>query len=155
MSHLQLFESRPNKSIYFTDIDSEERPFFQYNVFELDSLPNSYLPNNDSFFELSDCNAFEKIQSVIKDALSRQKSENEYPANYSERIIKRKDSENYYNRIHGKITTLSPIKSYKSFDFGSIGNLIANKLEHQKTTKYASFAKSEPINREKYASQYN
>lgn len=95
-SHLDLFESRSNETIYFTDINSHNKSFSQYDSFELESFPKIYSPNNDNFFEKSDSKAFGKIKSVIIDSLSRQKSENEYSKIYGVSIFKYKDNKTHH-----------------------------------------------------------
>lgn len=100
ISHLELFEKRPNKTVFYTDIDSNNKSFSYYDSFELVSLPPNYYPNSDNFFDVSDCNSIEKIKSVIINSLSRQKSENEYSIVYSIRVLKHKEVKSvYFNQV--------------------------------------------------------
>lgn len=157
LSHLELFENRPNKTIYFTDIASHNKSFFHYEAFQLENLPNSYIPNNDNFFEPLDCNAFEKIKSVVINALSRQKSENEYSESYSMGISKHKEIKSvYYNTIHDDFKTITNrLLRSKSFNFDIMSDLTSNKLEYSKFESYHSFKKPEPTKRKEYANQYS
>ena len=61
ISHLQLFENRPNKTVYYMDIDAQNKPFYLYDAYELNNIPENYLPNSYNFFELSDCDAYKKL----------------------------------------------------------------------------------------------
>ena len=108
ISHLELFEKRPNKKVFFTDIDSTNKLFSHYGAFEIVSLPPSYYPNSDNFFEISDCNSIEKIKSVIINSLSRQKSENEYSIAYNIKVLKHKEKKlAYFNKIQNTIQSAS------------------------------------------------
>jgi len=157
ISHLELFENRPDEAIYFMDIDIQNKPFFQYVAFQLDNLPDAYVPNNDNFFEFSDCNAFEKIKSVIIDSLSRQKSENEYSKIYRVRVLKHKEiKSNYFNRINGDFKTIPySITHSKPFNFQIMGILTSNSFENANIKSYASFKKTEALKRKEYANHYN
>lgn len=97
ISHLGLFQNRPDDTLFFTDIDSNNKSFYHYEVSPIKDLPNKYIPNKDNYFEVSDCIAFEKIESVVIDSLSRQNSENEYSGTYRPHILKRAEIKSIYS----------------------------------------------------------
>lgn len=142
LSHLKLFGSRPNDSIYFTDIDFHNKPFYNYDIFRIEVLPNSYIPNSDNFFNQSDCNAFEKIKSVVIDSLSRQKSENEYPKHFRASNFKSKEIKSiYFNRVSRDLKIIvNPITHSRSFNIEASNS---------------GFKESDSIQSKEYANQYN
>jgi hypothetical protein len=78
ISHLELFNKRPDEIIYYTDIDDSNRPLAEYQLTELSEIPPEYIPNIDNYFEISDCPSVSTLESVILKSLSRRKQENEY-----------------------------------------------------------------------------
>lgn len=78
ISHLEVFNHKPEGNVFFIDIDAKNNPFYNYDALALKDIPEMYYPNDENFFDKAACNSFEKIRSVIIDSLSRQKSENEY-----------------------------------------------------------------------------
>ncbi len=108
ISHLVLFENRPDKTVYFTDIDSISESFSYYDCFEVENLPKDYYPNEDNFFDLSDCISYEKINSVISSSLSRQKSENSYFSVESSTNIST-DEENKLKKFYLNQIQIEPI----------------------------------------------
>lgn len=81
ISHFELFQERPQKAIFYTDIDSKSSPIFPYTAFEILILPDSYLPNKDNYFIKEDCHSYSRILAVVKNSISRQKQGNEYVEN--------------------------------------------------------------------------
>lgn len=138
LAYSELFESRLNNEIYFADIDSHNKPFFYYDAFQIESLPDTYLPNKDIFFEQSDCNAFEKIRSVIIDSLSQKKSKNEYSRIYRAHILKNKE-----NKL---IHTVYHMEHSKFFNFEIRNNLISDNIGYEKFRTYSSFKRKEHAN---------
>ncbi len=105
ISHLELFEKRPTRTVYFTDIDSKNKPCHSYDAFEIADLPTKYYPNSDNLFDVSDCKSFDTIKSVIINSLSRHKLDNEYPAKYSIKILKQLEGKSiYFNQISSTLT---------------------------------------------------
>jgi hypothetical protein len=159
LSHLKLFANRPNGTVYFTNIDSHNKPFFNYDVFQIENLPDSYIPNDDNFFEQSDCNTFEKIVSIVGNTLSKQKYENEYPKNYLVSLLKHKETKPiYYNKVHSGLRTIRDhnlITRSKSFNLEEVNDLNSNNVEYTKFATYSNSKKPEPIKRREYANQYN
>lgn len=116
ISHFELFEERLDKEVYFTDIDSKNKLFSNYNSFAIESLPSNYYPNGDNFFELSDCNHFEKIKSVLRNSLSKQKSENEYRITNSMQVLKRSQVKSvYFNPIQNKNNFIASSLRYAKY----------------------------------------
>ena len=132
ISHLELLENRPNKAIYVSEIDARNNHFSSYTNAKIANLPDSYLPDSDSFFELCDCISFEKIKASIIASLSRQKIENQYVPIYDIRTLKsnliKVSSEN-------KIDSLDIAKYLKhsevpGFRTEIIPNLISNSVKY-------------------------
>lgn len=112
ISHLRLFRKRPEEEVYFVDIDAKNELFSNYDAFAIEELPQNYLPNDDNFFELSDCKHFEEIEAVIINALSKQKSENRYSTIYKEKVPKRgKIRSKYSNQVNNKINSVASLVS--------------------------------------------
>lgn len=82
ISHLELFNSCPDKKFYFTDIDNKTRNF-EYQINQLTEVPLAYYPNKENYFEIEDCNSLNKIQALIIKSISRKKQENEYSIDIS------------------------------------------------------------------------
>lgn len=143
ISHLEIFEKRPEKEVYFTDIDSRNKLFSSYDSFAIERLPQTYYPNSDNFFELSDCNNFEKIKSVIINSRSKQKLENEY----SRSEVKSA----YFNRVKNKINYIAyPIIDYT--DILTVNNLSLNIIKGE---SYSIVKKHQTQDKKQYANQYN
>ncbi|TZF85002.1 hypothetical protein FW774_08530 [Pedobacter sp. BS3] len=133
ISHLELFNNRPNNSTYFTDIDHQNKPFFQYNACALKIIPDNYLPNDENFFDLSNCGSLEKIKSVIITSLSRQKSENEYSKLFKIQIHKpHYDQITCCNRIDRSTWITRKIYSNQSVNVKNQNNLsyLNNNIEY-------------------------
>lgn len=157
ISHLELFEKRPNKTVFFTDIDSNNKSFSCNNSFELVSLPPNYYPNSDNFFDISDCNSFGKIKSVIINSLSRQKSENEYSAVYNVSILKHTEAKPaYFNRVRNVPQPTPPPSRHSEVpNFEKPSDLVLNDIQNMEFKSYSRFKKQESINTKKYANWYN
>lgn len=157
ISHLELFQRRPEKKIYFADIDSRNKLFSSYNSYSIEKLPESYIPNSDNFFELSDCNYFEKIKSVIINALSKQKSENEYSTTYSVRVLKRSEVKSeYFNRVKHKISSVTfPVKHQDYTDILNLSGLPFNNIKGVTLKSHSVIKKHQSQNKKQYANQYN
>ena len=157
ISHLELFESNPDKIVYSTDIDSNHNSFIHYDFFQTEELPSEYIPSNDNYFELSDCNAYEKIMSVIINSLSRQKYENEYSNLSNVSVLKQIEIKStYYNRIPSDSRSYAfPIKRSESFNVKLVNNLTSNHVENTIFQKYSGFKLTESLKREEYANRYN
>lgn len=157
ISHLELFEKRPDKKVFFTDIDSYNKTFSFYDSFELENFPSKYYPNSDNFFDALDCNSIEKIKSVIVNSLSRQKSENEYSVVYTVRVLKHKEVKSiYFNRVQNLIKSVSlPSRYYELSNIEMLSNLVLNNIPNKEVKSYSRFKKQESIKRKKYANQYN
>ncbi|MCB0538774.1 MAG: hypothetical protein KDE33_14760 [Bacteroidetes bacterium] len=157
ISHLELFQNRPEKEVYFADIDSRNKLFSSYNSYAVESLPESYYPNNENFFELSDCNHFEKIKSVIINALSKRKTENEYSTVYSVRVLKRSEVKSaYFNRVRHKISSVAfPVRHLDYTDILTLSNLSLNNIKGVSLKTYPIVKKHQTQNKKQYANQYN
>lgn len=157
ISHLELFEKRPNKIIYFTDIKSNNTSFSYSNSYELLNLVQNYYPNSDNFFDISDCNSFEKIKSVIINSLSRQKSENEYSLVYSVNILKHREIKSaYFNRIHNETKSIPITIRYSDVTaFENTNKLVCNNIPNKSFESFSIFKKQGLTNRKEYANQYN
>ena len=155
ITHLDIFNNRPIKSVFFTDIDCQNRPFYLYDAFELNTIPTIYLPNNDIFFDLSDCYSFEKIKSVVIRSHSRQKSENEYSKFFLP--IKPKPIFNntvYFNNVYGN--RIAPKQMYNNVNISitKVTNDVnyLNNLVYPKTIIAQKFVS---IKRKEYENQYS
>ena len=157
ISHLELFEKRPEKDVYFTDIDTGNKSFYNYNSYKIESIPNAYYPNSDNFFELSDCNGFDKIKSVIINSLSKQKSENEYSIVYRVTVHKRNEVKSaYFNRVINKLNSIPyPIRHINYNDILTIANLSLNNIKGVNFESYSTVKKRQTQNKKHYANQYN
>ena len=157
ISYLELFENRPDKEIYFTDIDSRNKLFSNYDSHEIKSLPQNYYPNSDNFFDLADCKHFEKIKSVIINSLSRQKSENEYSIVYIVKVLKHSEVKSaYFNRIKNKVNAISyPVRHIKNINIHVFSNLALNNIKGISFNSYSTRKKQELQNKKQYANQYN
>lgn len=154
ISHLELFEKRPNKTVFFTDIDSNNKSFSNYDSFEIVSLVQNYYPNSDNFFDILDCNSIEKIKSVIINSLSRQKSENEYSIAYSVKVLKHTEVKSFYfNRVQNAIKSIS--FSSRHYDFEKQHGLVLNKIENMEFKSHSAFKRQELKRKKEYANQYN
>lgn len=122
ISHLELFRQRPEKSVYFTDIDFENKGYFYYGAYEIESFPKNYFPNEDSYFDPEDCNSIDRIKSIIFNSFARQKSENEYSKVYHIHNLKTKT--NYCNQPIGRRSkrTTSVNKLFKAIKFEDLKN---------------------------------
>jgi hypothetical protein len=78
LSHLTLFEKRVPQAVYCMDIDSTNKPFWNYQAYEVQKMPDSYLPNSHNFFDHEDCNSFDKIKGTLIAAILNQKYKNKY-----------------------------------------------------------------------------
>lgn len=157
ISHLELFQNRPEKEVYFADIDSRNKLFSSYNSYAIERLPETYYPNSDNFFELSDCNHFEKIKSVIINALSKRKSENEYSTVYSVRVLKRNEVKSaYFNRVSHKMGFFAfPVRHIDYTDILAQSNLSLNNIKAISLKTYSIVKKHQIQNKKRYANQYN
>lgn len=157
ISHLELFEKRPEKNIYFTDIDTGNKSFYNYDSYKVESLPNAYFPNGDNYFELSDCNSFEKIKSVIINSLSKQKSENQYSTVYRVSVHKRNEVKSvYFNRVKNKLNSIPyPIRHINYNDILTVVNLSLNNIKGLNFESYLTVKKRQTQNKKHYANQYN
>ena len=157
ISHLELFQRRPEKEIYFADIDSSNKLFSSYNSYSIEKLPESYIPNSDNFFELSDCNYFEKIKSVIINALSKQKSENEYSTAYNVRVLKQSEVKSaYFNRVKHKINSIAfPVRHLDYTEMLNLSSLPFNNIKGVTLKTHSVVKKHQSQNKKQYANQYN
>ncbi len=157
ISHLELFEKRPDKTIFFTDIDSKNKSFSQYDSFELVNLSSNYYPNSDNFFDIADCNPFEKIKSVVINSLSRKKSENEYSIVYKIRVLKHKEVKSiYFNRVQNITKSISlPSRYYEHTNIKIESSSLVFNIPNKEFKSYSTLKKQESINRKEYANQYN
>lgn len=157
ISHLELFENRPEKEIYFFDIDSRNTLFSSYDSFAIEILPQTYYPNSDNFFEFSDCKNFDKIKSVIINSLSKQKIENEYSTVNSKRVQKRTEVKHgYYNRIRNHINSItSPTRHIDYTDILTLNNLSLNNIKVLSIGTYSTAKKHQTQNKQVYANKYN
>lgn len=158
ISHLELFEKRPEKNIYFTDIDSGNKPFNNYDSFKIESLPQAYHPNSDNYFELSDCNNFDKIKSVIINSLLKQKSENEYSFVYNSVSVRKsnKVKSAYFNMVRIKLTSVPyHIRHINYTDILTLRNLSINNIKGVNFETYPTVKKRQTQNKKHYANQYN
>lgn len=157
ISHFELFERRPDKEVYFADIDSRNKLFFDYDSYEIKGLPQNYYPNSDNFFEISDCKHFEKIKSVIINSLSRQKSENEYSIVHILKVLKHREVKSaYFNRIQNKVNSISyPVRHIKHINIQVFSNLALNNIKGISFKSYSTRKKQELQKKKKYANQYN
>jgi len=157
ITHFELFERRPDKDIYFTDIDLKNQPFSDYESFALELLPQNYFPNTDNFFELCDCKHFEKIKSAIINSLSNQKSENEYSVVDSEQDLKSKNvKSSYFNRIQNNLHSIAISTQYIGYgDIQMLGKLQINNIQGISFKSYTSVKKRRFQNKKQYANQYN
>lgn len=100
ISHLELFNNRPNENIFAIDIDYRNKGYHNYKATKITELPESYLPNSNNFFSIEDCNAYEKIKARLIRVLSNQKSENEYSMPVNVEVFKiRQKKINISNKI--------------------------------------------------------
>jgi len=157
ISYLELFENRPDKEIYFTDIDSRNKLFSNYDSHEIEILPQNYCPNSDNFFDLADSKHFEKIKSVIINSLSRQKSENEYSIVYIVKVLKHSEVKSaYFNRIKNKVSAISySVRHIKDINIQVFSNLALNNIKGISFNSYSTRKKQELQNKKQYANQYN
>jgi len=157
ISHLELFQKRPEKEVYFADIDYRNKLFSDYNLYAIEKLPESYYPNSENFFEISDCNYFEKIKSVIINALSKRKSENEYSTVYGVRVLKRSEVKSvYFNRVRHKISSVAfPIRHLDYTDILTLSNLSLNNIKGLSLKTYSIVKKYQTQNKKQYANQYH
>lgn len=159
ISHLELFQTRPNQAIYFTDIEGFDSGFFHYSAFQIETLPDSYLPNEDNIFDPADCDAEAKIKLVVKDSLSRQKYENEYSRTYQVTVLKQNEGRiTFFNRIPDDFSMRS---LYHFFIKRPIvlkekrGCFDSYILSDSETRNYSNIKKTKPIKREEYANRYD
>jgi hypothetical protein len=157
ISHLELFEKRPEKSIYFTDIDAGNKSFYNYGTFKIESLPKAYYPNSDNYFELSDGNNIDKIKTLIISSLSKQKSENEYSNVYWVSVQKRNEVKSaYFNRVRNKLTSIPyPIRHTNYRHLLILVNLSLNNIKGVNFDSYPTVKKRQTQNKKQYANQYN
>ena len=157
ISHLELFEKRPEKNIYFTDIDSGNKSFNNYGIFKIESLPKAYYPNSDNYFELSDGNNIDKIKTLIISSLSKQKSENEYSNVYWVSVQKRNEVKSaYFNRVRNKLTSIPyPIRHTNYRHLLILVNLSLNNIKGVNFDSYPTVKKRQTQNKKQYANQYN
>jgi hypothetical protein len=157
ISHLELFEKRPEKNIYFTDIDSGNKSFYNYGTFKIESPPKAYYPNSDNYFELSDGNNIDKIKTLIISSLSKQKSENEYSNVYWVSVQKRNEVKSaYFNRVRNKLTSIPyPIRHTNYRHLLILVNLSLNNIKGVNFDSYPTVKKRQTQNKKQYANQYN
>jgi hypothetical protein len=157
LSHLELYLNRPDEEVFFSDIDSKSKLFFNHNSFQVTNLPISYLPLSENYFELSDCNQFEKIRSVVVNLLSKQKSKNEYSIGYRVEVLKSSIFKlSSYNRVVRKIGSVKyEVKNIDLYNIEPPRNLSSNHLKFSGITKYVVVQKSQTQNKKHYANQYN
>lgn len=158
ISHLEVFKNKPSNDVYFSDIDYQSKTFSPYNTCKITVLPENYLPNNDNFFDSSDCNAFEKIKSAIIRSLSRQKSENEYSQLYSIGILKNNYGKSIYlNKVNNRLiyTQYPLIKKLESSNAKIETKTIHINIGHPNFTAYSNFKNLETNKGKEYANQYN
>ena len=157
ISHLELFEKRPEKNIYFTDIDAGNKSFNNYGTFKIESLPKAYYPNSDNYFELSDGNNIDKIKTLIISSLSKQKSENEYSNVYWVSVQKRNEVKSaYFNRVRNKLTSIPyPIRHTNYRHLLILVNLSLNNIKGVNFDSYPTVKKRQTQNKKQYANQYN
>lgn len=157
ISHLELFQKRPVKEVYFADIDSRNKLFSCYNSFAIENLPQNYLPNNDNFFELSDCIHFEKIKSVIINSLSKQKYENAYSTVYRVKVLKKSEIKSvYFNRVAHKVSSvIFPVRHSNYNEILTLSNLSINIIKGNRLKKYIMIKKHQLKKKKQYANQYN
>ncbi len=155
ISHLELFEAKPNRIVFFTDIESNNNLFNYFDSFELLSLVPNYYPNNDNFFDKNECNSFEKIKSVILDSLYRQKNENEYSIDYGMEVSKSTEYKAIFFNPIEKIP--NPNSFYKStlkvisLEIQSISQL--NNIQNRVFKQHSMLKKQEFKKPKQYANQ--
>jgi hypothetical protein len=76
ISHLKLFNERPNKLVYVVDIPLNGR-ITNCDLEELWSVPEEYLPNSDSFFEDDFFQSTDRVNAFLNRAISNTKLTNE------------------------------------------------------------------------------
>jgi hypothetical protein len=157
ISHSELFENRPLNEVYFTDIDVGNKPFYIYDSFLIESLPKNYFPNSDNFFDLSDCNNFKKIKSVIINSLSKQKTDNEYSIVHRIDVLKRVDVKlAYFNQAINKISSIAYRVNYKEYTYIPIvGNLSLNNIKGLSFKLSSTEKNYETRKKKSYANRYN
>ncbi len=131
--------------------------FSSYNSYAIESLQESYYPNSENFFEISDCNHFEKIKSVVINALSKRKSENEYSTAYSVRVLKRSEVKSaYFNRVRNKISYVDfQVRHLDYTDILTLSNLLVNNIIGVCLQTYSIVKKHQTQNKNQYANKYN
>jgi hypothetical protein len=77
LSYLDLFKSSVDKRYYFTDI-GHNFGNGHYDLCEIIKLPPKYFPNEDDYFDRTNCTYYEKITFFVIERLKNQKQENEY-----------------------------------------------------------------------------
>lgn len=77
ISHLELFESNPDKKFYVIDIESGHL-LKDYSLIEIYNVPFEYVPNNDFYFAQSECLDFHKISAAVNKLISFTKQSNSY-----------------------------------------------------------------------------
>lgn len=73
INQLELYNSINNKKHYIAEIGENRN----HNIFEIDCVPEKYLPPKE-YFDISDSTNISKVKSAILKVISRRKSENEY-----------------------------------------------------------------------------
>jgi hypothetical protein len=55
ISHFDLYNDRPNKTVYISDIDNRGLNFSEYSIAKLMSIPKDYIPSEENYFDDGDC----------------------------------------------------------------------------------------------------
>lgn len=155
ISHLELFINRHSNKVYFTDIDYHNRPFSHYDAFDLECIPHEYFPNTDSFFDTSDCTAFDKIKSAIIASLSKQKQSNEYSKAYSITINKLALHKiSCFNKVHlgffkpqGNFSCIGIIRAPKELDDIHVNRMNLHKYRNTNQQQSVTLKRNEYANR--------
>lgn len=72
ISHYDLFDSRPDKSVFYTDLGANDR-MDNYSLYKLNEVPPQYHPNRDSYFDLLDCPDYSQIKTTLSSHLFYEK----------------------------------------------------------------------------------
>lgn len=100
ISHLKLFDKRPDATIYYVDIENSNNFLYDSVLKELsEELLLEYHPNEENYFEKSDSVNFERMKALIQNALLKRKLENEYCPFYNNDFHKNRSVCVKLNRI--------------------------------------------------------
>lgn len=78
MSLLNMFKMRSEMDVYYIDLHFSHKNFYEVPAYLLKSIPDTYYPNENNYFDKEDCPEFDKIFEILTSSLNRNDMKNEY-----------------------------------------------------------------------------